>query len=196
MNSVVFMLVIGLVISQLIIFYFILLLFKKIGRFNDLEVRQDQLMQEMDEAITVYLMEMREENDRLIEQLNAVKKENPVHSKDLEEATSLNRKPVNEIPIVEYHQQSMQSQQKQEQTKEKKLLIPKNMAASAYNRQKQHAQPEKETAVQTLDMNQQPQLSLEQQIVALYKEGNTIEEIAKKMKKGKTEIELLLKFHT
>ena len=193
MNSVVFILLIGLVISQLIIFYLILLLFKKIGKFNDLEVRQNQLMQEMDEAITVYLMETREENDRLIAQLNALKRENPVHSKEVEEVTSLNRGSVNQAPSMEYHQQSIAIQE--EQTKEKKLLVPKNMATLAYKSQLKQAQPEKETTVQTLDHHPQLQLSLEQQIVALYKEGSTIEEIAKKMKKGKTEIELLVKFH-
>lgn len=204
MNSVVLTLLIGLVISQLIIFYLIILLFKKISKFNDLEVRQDQLMQEMDEAITVYLMEMREENDRLVAQLNALKKENTVYPQELEQAISHDRQQVNESSKMETYQQSIQLLQEQEQeqeqeqvrTKEMKLLVPKNIAASAYTRQKQQAHPQNEATLQTVDKDPQRLLSFEQQIIALYNEGNTIEDIAKKVGKGKTEIELLLKFHS
>ncbi len=41
-----------------------------------------------------------------------------------------------------------------------------------------------------------PPLSFEQQVLKLHNEGKNIEEIAKLTNKGKTEIELLLKFHT
>lgn len=39
------------------------------------------------------------------------------------------------------------------------------------------------------------QLTTEQRAVELYRNGKTIEEIAKIMQRGKTEIELLVKFH-
>ena len=37
--------------------------------------------------------------------------------------------------------------------------------------------------------------TIEQQIVDDYQSGMSVEKIAKKMQKGKTEIELLIKFH-
>lgn len=38
-------------------------------------------------------------------------------------------------------------------------------------------------------------LTVEQQALELTKQGKSVEEIAKQLQKGKTEIELLLKFH-
>ncbi len=43
---------------------------------------------------------------------------------------------------------------------------------------------------------EQPKVfTMEQQAIELAKQGKTPEEIAKQLQKGKTEIELLLKFH-
>ncbi|MEO4053495.1 hypothetical protein [Solibacillus sp. CAU 1738] len=189
MNSVVFILLIGLVISQLVIFYLIILLNNKVAKFKDLEVRQDQLMQEMDNAIGVYLIEMREENDRLIEQLNTVKIEQSIRTNVSEQAHIEKVQQAYVPPTV--NGQGEQTPQEMEQMAEKKSFIPKNMAASAYNRQKAQVQ---ELAPKKLDEVEQKNISFEQQIVDLYKAGQSIEEIAKQTQKGKTEIELLLKF--
>lgn len=166
------------------------------GKFNDLEVRQDKLMQEMDEAITVYLMEMKEENDRLIEQLKEIPIDKSMNQKGVQPVLSSNMHLIKEESKLEPQTIVLQQELDQEHIIEKKMLVPKNMATSAYNRQKIQAQPQQEVVMQTLDEVPQSRLSFEQQIVALYKEGSTIEEIAKKTQRGKTEIELLLKFHT
>ena len=44
--------------------------------------------------------------------------------------------------------------------------------------------------------NRQKEEKVEDQVLQLKKDGYNVEEIAKKLKKGKTEIELLLKFHS
>ncbi len=62
--------IILLIISQLFCFYMIVLLNAKVAKFKDLEIHQEQLMREMEESISLYLVEIREENDRLIKELS------------------------------------------------------------------------------------------------------------------------------
>ena len=64
------LIIVALVVLQLLSFYFIILLNMKLSKFKDLERKQEQLMREMDDAVGVYLLEMREENNRLIEELS------------------------------------------------------------------------------------------------------------------------------
>ncbi|WP_042471966.1 hypothetical protein [Bacillus ndiopicus] len=179
MNSVISILLIGLIISQLIIYYLIILLNNKVSKFKDLEVRQDQLMQEMDNAIGVYLIEMREENDRLLRELT-VKSTTSVANQqrivEQEVATTLEIK----------NEQLSETILKEPMQIEKKAFVPKNVAASVY---KQHK-------IKEPSAPKQEPITLEQQIITMHKNGQSIEEIAKQTQKGKTEIELLIKFHS
>ena len=61
-----------LFIIQIISFYFLALLYTKVTKFDDLEKKQRKLMTEMDDSIGAYLSELKDENDRLIEQLTVV----------------------------------------------------------------------------------------------------------------------------
>lgn len=76
-------LIVMLFLIQLITIFAIVILNSKLSKFNDLEKRQNELVNEMDNAISVYLMEMREENDRLINEL----KKQPVPQKAVHENT-------------------------------------------------------------------------------------------------------------
>ncbi|MEC1179326.1 hypothetical protein P9B03_12585 [Metasolibacillus meyeri] len=195
MNSVISMLIIGLIISQLIIFYLIVLLNNKVAKFKDLEVRQDQLMQEMDDAIGVYLIEMREENDRLLHELTAAKNTIPKIKQVEQEAAAA----VLEIK----HEQLSETVLKEQIAIDKKAFVPKNIAANIYKQQKRQ-EPERQqpsTVKPELEKQEPPApkqepLTPEQQIITMYKNGQSIEEIAKQTQKGKTEVELLIKFHS
>lgn len=176
MNSVISFLIIGLIIAQLIIFYLIILLNNKVAKFKDLEVRQNQLMQEMDDAIGVYLIEMREENDRLLRELTTVKNAMPEIKQEANPFVDIKREQLSESVL------------KEQVPIEKKAFVPKNVAANVYKQQKL----EKHEA----SVPKQEPLTPEQQILALHKSGQSIEEIAKRTQKGKTEIELLIKFHS
>lgn len=174
-------LIIILILSQLICFYFIILLNLKISKFKDLEVRQDKLMNEMNDAISAYILEMREENDRLIKELSQLQSEKEkVEEKNNQPLEINNAKKVstnNEIEI---------------QIDQKKI-VPKNLVVNAYEKQKTK-KDENEVVNNKKDEKKEPQ-PLEHQVFQLHKEGKSIEEIAKITEKGKTEIELLLKFH-
>ncbi|WP_332648353.1 hypothetical protein [Lysinibacillus sp. 54212] len=194
-------LLIVLFILQLISFYLIILLNSKIARFKDLEIRQDQVIREMDNSIGAYLMELKEENDRLIKELSKVQQA-PTSS------TSFQQPVVEELPKPSAVQgintglESVLLKGKEPAQLEltHKTLIPKTFAANAYNKQQGPTDQlsNKELPVEQKEQDDQfTNLSLfEREVIRLHKEGKTIEEIAKKTQKGKTEIELLIKFHS
>lgn len=174
-----------LIISQLICFYFLVLQHTKIAKFKDLEQKQDQLIREMEDAISLYLVEMKEENDRFIQELSRV--EQPTFPQVNEEELQINTMEANSPPTPK------------EQVKvEPKVLLPKHLAANAY---KQQITP-KEAPIKPVQESSPkegkpstPPPSFEQKVLNFYREGKTVDEIAKLTQKGKTEIELLIKFH-
>ncbi|MFJ8234334.1 hypothetical protein ACIQ34_01175 [Ureibacillus sp. NPDC094379] len=193
-------LIVLLIISQLISFYFIILLNTKVAKFKELEVRQDKLIREMDDAISVYLMEMREENNRLIQELTKAKSKNGQQP----------MQPIRNEQIVGLPEVEKQKVQKETQEAEvaltPKIAVPKSIVKNAYNRQKtqpnkagtvgnQLPKEEQDKGSQEHQLADESEISFEQKVIKLHHDGKSIEEIAKFTQKGKTEIELLLKFH-
>jgi len=195
-----------LFILQLLSFYFLIILNTKLAKFKDLEKKQERLMREMDDTISLYLADMKDENDRLIQELQRVSKSEIQNAVKQEE------------PIVrqkEQEQEQPPSLIKEESTgdgsvsldNEPRVYVPKNIVANAYSRQQQTGAKNdaNKTEAKVVHSAQQPSdatekeeakpLTLEQQAIKLAKQGKTSEEIAKQLQKGKTEIELLLKFH-
>ncbi|WP_100403041.1 DUF6115 domain-containing protein [Bacillus sp. FJAT-42315] len=132
----------------------IILLFLRQNRLFDLKNQQQKMAQEMEEMMDAYLLEMKEENEKFIEQLSQ-------------------KASVNEV--------------KPSPAPEQVLLIPNLQRARAVKGYKtasstnEHTTPLKKKQV-------------EDEIDLLHKQGFTVEEIAKKLNKGKTEVELALKF--
>ena len=171
--------IVVLFILQILAFFFIVLLQVKIARFNQLEEKQNRLMRDMDTTISAYLLQMREENDRFIAQLTATKPSGPVvvkaeSSVDFVEAT--------EVPLPKV------------EVKKPRVVMPKKTVAKAYQQQETHTTPKVEEAVVQKEQESSSAPMLVQQAISLQEQGLTIEEIAKRLQKGKTEIELLLKF--
>ncbi|WP_203246248.1 hypothetical protein [Sporosarcina beigongshangi] len=164
-------LVLGLLfIVQIMSFYFLALLYTKVSKFDDLEKKQRKLMIEMDDSIGAYLSELKDENERLIEQL--VERDNKPFAK----------KVVDSI-LTNGQEHTVTVEQAQPVLRVSKPTIPVNVALKSYN------------AVTT---NQQgPTIVVDDdrtQAIKLFDAGKSIEEIAKALGKGKTEIELILKF--
>lgn len=161
-------------------------------------------MREMDDTISLYLADMKDENDRLIQEMqrvskseiqNAVKQEEPiVRQKEQEQPPSLTKEESTGDGSVSLDN-------------EPRVYVPKNIVANAYSRQQQTGAKNdaNKTEAKVAQSAQQPTdatkkeeakpLTIEQQAIELAKQGKTTEEIAKQLQKGKTEIELLLKFH-
>lgn len=158
-----------LFITQLISFYFLALLNAKVSKFDDLEKRQTTLMREMDDSIGVYLSELKDENDRLIQQL-ATREEKRVD-------------PVKEVPIQREKKQAIVEENKGIETLINIPKMPVNLVLKSYGAAQK---PNEEAIPEVLDDKARA--------IQLHDAGHTIEEIAKTLGKGKTEVELVLKF--
>lgn len=160
--------IIFLVIAQCLSFYFIVLLNMKISRLKEVEEKQQLMKDDMDDAIGAYLAEMKDENDRLIQEMKTIKKE------------SMNNLPpiINKQDKTAHEAVAEQENEKEPIPVEKNFTVPKAYVKKAY----QTKQPDENN------------LTVEEQVMKMYKKGFSISDIAKRVNRGKTEIELLLKF--
>ncbi len=178
---------------QLLTFYFLIILNTKLAKFKDLEKKQERLMSEMDDTISVYLTEMKDENDRLIKELQNV-------SPSELAATSV-QQTVSYEPQQEQTYSAAEQELKKDRPlsldKDARLYVPKNIVANAYSRQRQTTETiaSSPMPLKVEQKEEVKELTMEQQALNLAKQGKSTEEIAKQLQKGKTEIELLLKFH-
>lgn len=161
-------------ILQLFSFYIIALLYMKVSKFNDLEKKQQKLMSEMDDAIGAYLNELKEENDRLILMIDKSSSETGSHSelKQKHRANKVEGFGDNQQDIISINP----------------LKYPMKVAMKSY----QSSHPKEVVSVEK-DIKEE-KMDDRSVAIRMYDEGKTIEEIAKKLGKGKTEVELLLKF--
>lgn len=60
-----------LFLLQLVSFYIIALLYSKINKINDIEKKQQQVLDEIDHSFGAYIAEMKEENNRLLQELKS-----------------------------------------------------------------------------------------------------------------------------
>lgn len=175
-----------LFIGQILSFYFIILLYTKISRLKDVEKSQARLKDEMDNAIGAYLAEMRDENDRLIKELALMNK------KSLEDKTDREHSPRNS---ENGEQHSVSSEEVIKPT----FNMPRKIVTKAYQNSSASISATTtsiQTAAETTkdSVDSEVKLTFEEQIQELYRNGKSIDEIARLLQKGKTEIELLLKF--
>lgn len=161
-----------LFIMQMVGFYVILLLYTKVSRFNDLEKKQQKLMAEMDDSIAAYLAELKEENERLIAII-----EKRQHASGPEPSNSMtsSKKEVNQNENADLHFPQPK--------------IPMKLAVQSYQSYSKNIQEEQATT-----QKKPGEMDERTKAIALHDEGRSIEEIAKTLGKGKTEVELLLKF--
>lgn len=171
---------------QLISIFVIAILYSKVAKFKELEARQDYLVREMDDAIGAYLLEMREENDRLIKALRVA---------NVQPASAA---PVEERPTEPAQQSEVNQQTVEALLTEARTVVPKTVATNVYNKHKEHQQQAEQVLVSKVERQEKAPKELptfEQQVLTYHKAGLSIEDIAKKTQRGKTEIELLIKFH-
>jgi hypothetical protein len=169
-------LVVVLFVIQIIAFYFLALLYMKVTKFDDLEKKQRQLMLEMDNSITAYLSELKDENAKLIRQLDARD-----HSIRQEEDKKSFEQPLVEKPVK--HVKPSPS------IDLVSPAVPMSLALKSY--QSVNTNPSQSK----IDVGSEPIEKDARTIVSeMHDAGRSIEEIAKLLGKGKTEVELILKF--
>jgi hypothetical protein len=159
-----------LFIIQIITFYFLALLYTKVTKFDDLEKKQRKLMAEMDNSIGAYLSELKDENERLIEQLTIHVQRPTIRKSTL---------PTEESVASETIRPAMRTNIPK---------MPVNLALKSYKAVAGQAQGPEETAA-SLEAE-----DVRTQVIRLRDAGHSVEGIAKQLGKGRTEIELILKF--
>lgn len=162
---IVFFLIISLILNILAITA-ILLLYLRQNRFVSLEKDQKNNIEQMDQLLAIYITEMREENEAFLKQ---VQQRNILS-------------PVNDESNVQNEPNP------QELNKRYPATTAKKKAASIY----QANQANKETHIDR--QKEKNEATTHSSIQDLYHQGHSVDEIAKRMNKGKKEVELLLKF--
>ncbi|PLR84238.1 hypothetical protein CVD25_21185 [Bacillus canaveralius] len=175
----------------------IILLYLRQNRFFEAEKNQARLISEMEEIISAYLLEMKEENERFIEKfslksetgrfivqdkgLSSVLDEgtgNKEFNPDADNAIALADSSLRIGKATAYHAVKAYKQNSGNQVDETGIDTP---APADPNDQSLNGAKQEETQLN--------------QIFRLREQGLNPAEIAKKLHKGKTEIELLLKFN-
>jgi DNA-nicking Smr family endonuclease len=188
-------LVIVSIASNMIAFLLIAILFLRQNKLIKMEESLKQPVKEMEVLMTTYLLQMKEENEQFIKSVKGLKKD----KNDLQ-STTVKFSP---IKLEHVEEKSLQSEQL-DSPENFTSLIGKtigNQAVKAYQRQNQHTEKEIERVTsEKSETNPEPLISSNNQIdgdlvLHLQKQGCSLETIAKKLNRGKTEIELYLTFH-
>ncbi|WP_449619406.1 DUF6115 domain-containing protein [Robertmurraya sp. Marseille-Q9965] len=177
-------LIIFSIVLNVVALFCIAILYLRQNRFLEVEKKQEKLMKEMEEVISAYLMEMTEENERFINKVremtvkpissNNSTREEPIKGEvDLERPVP--RKGNVYQAVQAYKKTPTSNNDKQEEVE----ITPANEES-----------PQQENDNNSTDLYSQ---SFYYQALLLKKQGLSIEDIARRLNKGKTEIELLFK---
>ncbi|MDA1475515.1 DUF6115 domain-containing protein [Bacillus changyiensis] len=146
--------------------YFVIILYTRLGAFKEAEKNQKQMLEETENTLTAFLMELKDENDKLVQELQ---KDRTAEIKQKPE--KFEEEPALSLP-----------ESKEKDAADLPLYI-ESMIHEVEKEEDELNQEEEEEAI-----------SFEEKAVLLYEQGLSIEEVAKQLKSGKTEVELLLKF--
>jgi hypothetical protein len=172
----------------------IIILFLRQGKLFKLEDNQKKTIQEMEELLSSFVLEMKEDNEHLIKRMEEIKNEKSIFKhKDQKHLLPI------ELPINEKIEK--EGKKKYEDLSSRLGKTVGNYAVQAYQQQSKKEKEEIQNPMKESNPSieqKNPSLIqrdfLEDQIEDLNTQGYSIEEIAKRLKKGKTEIDLLLKF--
>ena len=185
-----FLLLLSLILNGAAIFAIILLYLRQ-NRLVEAEKKQEKIIKEIEEVFSAYLFELKEENDKFLEVMTKTKVQNQFNDKDTVAIEASDKEPEKGSDHIAqekhpnrlgkgiaYHAARKAYKQNHEPVSTDLLLAENDIIAVD--------SPE--------DKVELKQLSFIDQVLNMKKQGLTTEEIARDLDKGKTEIELLLKF--
>ncbi|WP_370221917.1 hypothetical protein [Cytobacillus sp.] len=147
----------------------------------------------MEEVISSYLIQMKEENDDFINKFSQINAKNQISVK--EKSIQLNKERKSDEHIAGAEEKSMRLARASVYQASK--AYKNNLRALEEELNETEGLKEAESVMQS-DSSQRAKAaifsSLEDQVFMMKKQGMNVEDIAKKLGKGKTEIELMLKF--
>ncbi|URM31688.1 hypothetical protein LLY41_14845 [Cytobacillus firmus] len=174
----------------------IILLYLRQNKLMDTEKKQEKVLIEMEEVISAYLVQMKEENDDFISKLSKINVKNDTSIKEKIIPVNLDKK--NDQVIAKADDKSIplaRASIYQASTAYKQNL----RAAEDKLSEKERLSSLKETESVTRSdsshsIKEENPSSINDQVYILKKQGLSVGDIAKKLGKGKTEVELMLKF--
>jgi hypothetical protein len=194
---------------NMIAFLLIAILFLRQNKLIKMEENLKKPIKEMEDLMSTYLLQLKDENECFIQNVKGFKKDN----NDLK-STSVKFSPIKLEHVEEKSLQSFENKEVPIDRKSDQLDSPENFtsligktisnqAVKAYQSQNQNTEKEiveidRETTEQG-ETNQEPLINSNQidgdLVLHLQKQGYSLETIAKRLNRGKTEIELYLRFH-
>ncbi|MBG9542097.1 hypothetical protein ABE29_04485 [Cytobacillus firmus] len=190
-----FLLAISLLLN-IIALLAIILLYLRQNKLMHTEKRQEKVLVEMEEVISSYLIQMKEENDDFISKFSQINAKNDPAIKEKSIPVNMNRK--NDQDIAKADEKSMRL-----------ARASIYQASKAYKQNLREAQDklsekeslsslkETESIIQSdssQSIKEENPSSINDKVFILKKQGMSAGDIAKKLGKGKTEVELMLKF--
>jgi uncharacterized membrane-anchored protein YhcB (DUF1043 family) len=159
--------------------FMIVILYLRQNRLMETEKNNKKIQSELEELFTSYLLEMKEENDSFLRKVkNLVDEKIENHDKPYEQTTKPATELTEEVPPPLKNIQMLSAKKAYKKVK-------KDPNTEEKDRLNEKVKGENELH----SMN-----TVLKEALKLQNEGLSIDEIAKQLNKGKTEIELLLKF--
>lgn len=184
--------IIVLFLLQFLTLSALVVLYLRLQKNEQLYEEQRELVEQFEMSMQLYLDEIKRENEQLLERLT----ERPRPQKETEEHSTPEMKPLVIPPIEDEfvatpqsYASHLQARLIQEQRKKMTALEEINEMPPVSQREERVEPPVQEEEVQ------EEEETYEEQVKRLFDEGESIEALAKRFDRGKTEIELLLKFH-
>jgi hypothetical protein len=171
-----FLLIISFILHA-ISFLSIILFYFRLERMRDIERKQATIMKDMEDLLSSYVLEMKEENGRLLEYVKKGR------SNQLATSSLPSVKQRNNTPEFKEAINTVEAQLTEEDLA---AILPRYDEEFEVN----IIEDNKERKEQSFEI-----LPISEQAKLLHENGLSIEEIAKKLNKGKTEIELFIKFN-
>ncbi|MDK8638621.1 hypothetical protein ACQRXC_07135 [Niallia taxi] len=182
----------------------IALLFIRQNRLAAFESRQEKALEEMEEIVSSFIAEIKEENELFLDRVQRLD-DNLEESKMEEPRSTLEVSEPKPIPMINTYKAAAKSYQTFEKSAGNDdveelldLILPQNPEEKEKEKEKEKAVQEEDIAdeaiVEKEEEPEEKEKTLLEVVTELEEQGKTIEEIAKQLNKGKTEIELLLKF--
>lgn len=197
-----------LFLLNIVTIFAVVVLFLRQNRFIQVEKEQKAMIAEMEELLSGYMLEMKEENEALLEKITTtrqptvkengslISKETTVHDgfhMDGQNPPQLSNT-IKKEAVKAYKNQPMPKEKTNvEGMPEDEILV--ELSVQSKDQHSENASF-KDTLQASLNGQVAQEPSLHEQVASLAKQGLSAEEIAQKLKCGKTEVELLLKFQT
>ncbi|GAA0332017.1 swarming motility protein SwrB [Bacillus carboniphilus] len=188
-----FFLAISILLNILCIFA-IVVLFLRQNRLQEVERKQEQTLREMEDLFSSFIYEMKDENEKLHALL-----QHPSNQMNEKDQPVIKTQSVEIVRGTEEDLPEKETSHPVEPTV--KTGVQHHLAKRAYGEKSKMQDSEElppwltlDEEVQKEDVEATPK-TVQEQIVELWNEGKSIEAIAKKVDKGKTEVELTLKFY-